>query len=501
MNLAQVYRGALTKRIAAIEAGLDALASNPEEAAESLRRLAHSLRGSGATYGFPEVTEAAAAVEDAPADQLALRGQELLAVVRTVAALTAPPAACILVIDDDPEISMLLEHILQAPDRTIVVAGTWAEAQEVLKKRNVALIVLDLMLPDADGRTALVRLREAAATSEIPIIVLSGKAGPLPRAESLALGADAYVEKPFDFEAFARDVEARLRVERRPSGPVRIDAATGLFNRAGLRDAFRRATSAGTPTALSSMCLSTVEGSARPVTAAMVRAAAAVISETVQPETLLAHWGDGELVLLHEGLGEAEARAELVEALAAFSRAAGDPESDRLTGVFAMAGVTGVDPDTDFAEAIDQAEEQRTRAARRGRFMVVGASDPETREGLRILIADDDPLIASLLEHRLARAGVEVETTDSGAEALRRVRAAHFDCLVLDVRLPELDGFAVLEAIRGDPVLSDTRVIMLTAMGHERDVVRGLSLGADDYVVKPFSPVEFTARLWRVLGR
>jgi DNA-binding response OmpR family regulator len=73
--------------------------------------------------------------------------------------------------------------------------------------------------------------------------------------------------------------------------------------------------------------------------------------------------------------------------------------------------------------------------------------------------------------------------------------------VILDVKMPGMDGFEVLERLRRTPAFSAVPIIMLTSMGSEADVVRGFQLGADDYVLKPFSPVELSARVWRLLRR
>lgn len=117
---------------------------------------------------------------------------------------------------------------------------------------------------------------------------------------------------------------------------------------------------------------------------------------------------------------------------------------------------------------------------------------------LKILIADDEANIRRILETRLRIAGLEVFAADDGAQALELFQAIGPDLVVLDVMMPELDGFAVLERIRAQ---SEVPVIMLTALGDVADRITGFKLGADDYMVKPFSPKELEARIRCVLRR
>ena len=116
----------------------------------------------------------------------------------------------------------------------------------------------------------------------------------------------------------------------------------------------------------------------------------------------------------------------------------------------------------------------------------------------RILVVDDEPMVREVLVGYLERDGYVVDEAATGEEALDLAASAKPDLIVLDVMLPEVDGFAVLTSIRKT---SSVPVILLTARTEEPDRVVGLELGADDYVVKPFSPREVVARVRSVLRR
>ena len=119
-------------------------------------------------------------------------------------------------------------------------------------------------------------------------------------------------------------------------------------------------------------------------------------------------------------------------------------------------------------------------------------------KGLRVLVVDDDPDIRSLLRVLLARAGHKVVDAADGKAALREVFEARPDLVVLDVTMPELDGWQTLERIRD---VTDVPVMMLTARASEIEKVRALGAGADDYVVKPFGRQELVARVQALLRR
>ncbi|MDP2241712.1 MAG: response regulator [Burkholderiales bacterium] len=114
----------------------------------------------------------------------------------------------------------------------------------------------------------------------------------------------------------------------------------------------------------------------------------------------------------------------------------------------------------------------------------------ETRNPQRVLIAEDEPSIVLSLEFLLQGAGYEVTTARDGTAALRMAESTRPDLIVLDIMLPLLDGFEVCRQIRANALLGHTRILMLTARGHQRAVEKSLTLGADAYMTKPFSTRE-----------
>lgn len=122
----------------------------------------------------------------------------------------------------------------------------------------------------------------------------------------------------------------------------------------------------------------------------------------------------------------------------------------------------------------------------------------KTNHKNRILVVDDERGLVRIIRLNLEQDGFEVFEANNGAQAMDRLRAVIPDLVLLDVMMPDLDGFTVLRMIRE---VGNTPVIMLTAKGEEGDKVKGLELGADDYVTKPFSPKELASRIRAVLRR
>lgn len=416
--------------------------------------------------------------------------------------MTDAPRHRILVIEDDPEIRHLLSVVLDGGGREIVVAEDGAAAQEVLRGEPVDLVLLDLILPDLDGRTLLTRLREDPATATVPVVVISARTDVDIREDCYGLGADAYIEKPFDPDTLEREIALRLtRSAERGRGGT-DDPLTGLLNRAGL----------------AAEC----EGATQPYGLALVHVDGfAALSES---------WGGEAAEGVVKQVGEAIRRAVADDAVvgrlggAEFAVYTPDPVGDDPTAVAerildavraselegpdgepvnptASIGVVEVAADTSLDEAVLRARQRLFRAREAGRNQVVDSDERQEETTARVLVAEDDEISATILLHRLEKEGLDIVRYDNGRDVYEAALEEVPDLVILDIKMPGMDGFEVLERLRRTPAYSDVPIILLTSMGSEADVVRGFKLGADDYVLKPFSPLELSARVWRLLRR
>ena len=117
-----------------------------------------------------------------------------------------------------------------------------------------------------------------------------------------------------------------------------------------------------------------------------------------------------------------------------------------------------------------------------------------------ILIVDDESYIVTSLSYVMKNAGFEVDSAGDGEEALEKVKAKAPDLIILDIMMPKLDGFEVCKAVRANPEWNSVRIIMLTAKGRDSEREKGLELGADDYLTKPFSTRDILKRAQDVLA-
>ncbi len=120
--------------------------------------------------------------------------------------------------------------------------------------------------------------------------------------------------------------------------------------------------------------------------------------------------------------------------------------------------------------------------------------------GKRVLIADDEPNIVASLEFLMEQAGFEVKLAANGQEALELVASFRPDLVLLDVMMPVKNGYEVCQSLKSDPATRGVKVVMLSAKGRDVEVAKGLELGADAYVTKPFSTRDLVAQIRDMLG-
>jgi DNA-binding response OmpR family regulator len=350
-------------------------AGNPD-AGKRVRAIAHTLHGSGGTFGHPGISEAGRLVEHAEHAALVKHLVNLIQVLKTVLEggkqATATPVAQpepvaapipddrprILLIEDDPESQAHIRNILKENGDLfqLIVAETATRAMDLVLRQKFSLILLDLVLPDRDGREIL-RSMKYEFSIKTPVFIITAIEKDVVRVECMSLGAEKFIVKPIDPEKFMLEVRNVLNGKTEALTLVPIGAET-------------------------------------------------------------------------------------------------DP---------------GVKKKKLDATAFT------------------------------VLVADDDLLQGKFIKERLGREGFRVEHVDTGTAALQALARNNYSLLILDVQMPGSNGFEVLKRVRNDMKLPDLPVIMLTAMGSESDIIKAYDLGADDYILKPYSAVQLVARVKSLL--
>jgi diguanylate cyclase (GGDEF)-like protein len=321
------------------------------------------------------------------------------------------------------------------------------------------------------------------------------------------LGADDYVEKPFDPRVLTSKVMNYLEHGDAKKTQYTLDEVTGLYSRDTFMEIFDKS------------LVESLHGSG-PMVLAMIRPddleslcelhdsqfhdqvihqLASVLAGNLRKTDHIARWEEDKLVVLLTGTNLDEAAVAMEKVRKACQLQVEDP----VGGLNALTVSIGMTNDV----VVPSAEEAVLRvlpsvflARAEGGNRTCTVSIPEINdERKELLIVEDDELITSIIRHRFSRAGFGVTHFDNGAEALSSAKEIQAALVILDVKLPKMDGFEILKNLRKLSAYQGVPVIMLTATGSEMDVLRGLGLGADDYIVKPFSPTELLARAQRML--
>ncbi len=495
----------LRPRLEVLKSGLQRLEHHEEEGRGTVRRIGKVLLHWAIAEELKKVEKAAFALVGAKDDKLLKRGRALAALLDEVVYTFMPGGSrqfVVLAVEDNPDDQLLLELGLAGPDRTVHMVASLAEAEAVLGMEDVALLVLDLCLPDGDGRGFIAKVREQEKYQDLTILMLSGKSGPDVMAECLALGATAVFDKPLDPTTLGTAVSSGLHREAKKRLATTTDPLTHLLNRTSIRELWDR-WSFPEPSSISLIGIDQFRALENrydhEVVDKVIAAVGILIRDSLPRGFVGARWEESQFLVLCPGHGLDSAMKPLEEILSDIRGLEHLDPSAETFRVTTSGGVSEIQLGSTFANAVEVATELLEGAMEAGGNALVDETQPE--EAVTVLFAEDDMLSAAMLQHRLEKEGFNVLHFPDGAEALDGALSNRVDLAILDVKMPGMDGFELLERLRKVPAYYELPIIMLTSMGREEDVARGFDLGADDYMVKPFSPVEVLARVRRLLRR
>ena len=502
-------REGLAARVNALRVAHHMMGANSVDAIPAIRRISRSLRHSETAYHYPEIGTLARALEDATDDKLSDALAKTLPRLRALATNLQAEQHRVLVVEDDPVTTQIFVQRLATANRQVFVAGRLSEAEKILAEHDVSLILMDLQLPDGDGRELLLRLRERPATSSIPVIVVSSKQGSQVQTECYALGADAYFEKPFDPATVATAVAAKLQRSAELTRGSSIDHLTGLPNRAAFTNAFARAAQLALrshePLTVGILdvdrfkSVNDIYGHA--TGDRVLRRLASVVSQSLRASDLIARWGGEEFAVFFPNTDLKEARMALNKALKAFRAEKFSARGGRTFQVSFSAGLAEFKQGISIEQSIANADRFLYLAKAAGRDQVLSETDKISSFKKTVLLVEDDDLTASIIERYLKKDGFKIIHARESEGALEALSDKSISLITLDVKIPGMDGFELLQRFRKVPSLHQTPIIMLTSSAKQEDIVRGFQLGADDYILKPFSPRELLARVHRFLQK
>jgi len=384
----------------------------------------------------------------------------------------------ILVVDDSLTVRMDLREALETAGFSVLLADSLAAARRTLATQEVALLILDVLLPDGDGVELLTEIRRSAALGAVPVILLSSEAEVQARLRGLSTGANAYLAKPYETSELvqrARELFLRSNLALTAAAPRRVllidDSET-----------FREAL-ASTLREAGYQTFSAASGEEGLLHAAALRPSA-VIVDGQMPGI------DGATVVHRLRMDPALRRTPCL--LLTGSESAVDELHALDAGADAYVRKSG---DTAIILA-------RLSAVLRQSAAVADA--PAARRPPRVLAVDDSETLLQQLNQELSEEGYAVQLARSGEAALEALAAderGEIDCILLDLRMPGLSGEETCRRIKSSPAWRDIPLIMLTALDERDAMIGGINAGADDYIVKSPSLEVLKARLRAQLRR
>lgn len=436
----------------------------------------------------------------------------------------------ILLAEDDLTSRRMLQSILTRWGFEVVAAGDGNEAWQALNEPDhPQLAVLDWMMPGMDGLEVVHRLRERN-TSEPPyVIILTSRDEKKFIAEALNAGADDYITKPYNNDELLARIGVGLRVTSLQSalaGRVEdldranttiaqmaaTDELTGLANRRSFNERLAAEISA-TRRHSSHLALimadldrfKTVNDSfGHDAGDRVLKGFADLMREHARQEDLSARWGGEEFVILlpHTTAAGGERLAERLRA--AFAQEPCEGVDLPLSASFGVAQLLEGETADRLIKRADNALRQAKEAGRNRVVVASGESlslssesrpDHDPSRNMVILIVDDDPTTRQVLAGILQRVGFQTESAVDGRESLSLAKTLRPDLVLLDVNLPDTDGFAVCGEIKRTPDIADTPVIFISANEDVTVKVRGFEAGGVDYLTKPLAGKEVIARV------
>jgi two-component system cell cycle response regulator len=428
----------------------------------------------------------------------------------------------LLIVDDDDMLRSYLQRRLQLDGCTVDDAPDVETAKRMLHEQDYDLIMLDLLIYPASGYALFEYLKEDPTLKWIPLIVLSARNDLNDKVRCFQMGADDYVAKPYQYKELAARIYSLLNRARNFEQLAFRDPLTGAFNRRyfdlqiGLE--LQRIKRYPAPISLAFIdidkfkSINDVYG--HHVGDLVLQGLAHMLQTNLRTTDLMARFGGEEFVIVLPNSSENQAIHSIQAILDQANKQPVTQNEGQAFAITFSAGVAEWQPGMPISEWLRMADGAMYQAKQQGRNRVLGVQNshglsigsheeymPPVDEKKRLLLVDDDSILRSIIVSYLEHLPIDIVQASDGEEALQILRKEQFAVCILDGFMPNMDGFSLIAMVKSDEQLSkrDMKIIMLSGKKKEDDAVRGLQLGADDYMTKPFSPVELEMRVRRML--
>ncbi len=416
---------ALGARVDAIETALRELEGGQPDSAGAVRRLAAALVSPAMEYRLPALAEAALACSEATDDTTAAMAARLVDELRRQAATVERSVSRVLIVGGDPGQMAEVAHGVATPSRQALHAATQAEALPLLQDRRVVFIVLNLLLPDADGRLLVNRIRDYPLTAATPILLLCPTGHEDLLTEDLRMQTDGQLEADTSPARIAEWIRDRLRRGHENAREARRDPLTGLLNRAGFRESYTRLLAEcqdhDEPLAMAYISIDHAtrlqRAQGHEAAERLVRHVGALLSDCSRATDVLGRIGPYTFAACYPGedrFGAVRAVQKVMERAhaARFDNADGTPCSISLS-----AGISVLAHGCPFERAGMETERYLFQAQAAGGDRVV-TGQQQARRVERALVLSADPVVSRVLTHLLEKEGLTVQAMADPVQAV-----------------------------------------------------------------------------------
>ncbi|ANB61920.1 GGDEF domain-containing response regulator [Anoxybacteroides amylolyticum] len=426
----------------------------------------------------------------------------------------------ILLIDDDTSFLMYMKEKLEKIGWYVVAIANPQKAITSFYDVRPDCVVIDIHMKEANGFEVLGFLKEKLKQQFIPTIMVSVDNSKVVRIKSYEMGADDFIQKPFDLDEFIARVKRQLERKRHIDEVLLVDELTHVYNRKYLKQAYALMQNEwkrlGEPFCLAILDLDHFkqvnDRYGHLVGDIVLRKFAELLRQGTRMSDIVVRFGGEEFVILFSKTKIQEAYEVANRLREQFERYPFQEEGATFSCTFSCGVVEVTDGDAPFEHWLRLADSALYEAKQKGRNRVVSAVPSQgtvQQKTIKIAVVDDDPIMRTIITDIVMKlpcerkAKHEVQTFKDGVEFIDS--NWHQDlspCLViLDGVMPKMDGLEVLQWIRMQKRSDRYKVIMLTSRRSENDIARALELGADDYITKPFKLLELEARICQMMKR
>ncbi|MEI2354698.1 diguanylate cyclase [Mesobacillus zeae] len=427
-------------------------------------------------------------------------------------------APLIQIIDKDVSMLVLLKEEMEEKGWMVIASTKLEKAVESYYDHLPDCLIADIHLPVKQGFQLLEEFQLNSNKRFIPTIMISSENCSELRKKAYTLGADDFIEKPFDFEEFFIRVERQLQRKKLFDQSVLKDELTKVYNRRFFDETLERQIKerkrTGNPFALAMLDIDHfkhVNDTYGHAAGDRVLAEfSGFLKKSVRSTDMVFRYGGEEFAILFPRTSGSVAASILTRLLEEYSSKQFQENGETFKITFS-AGVYMADGVSDDSQGILNSADQALYTAKkngRARVECVHVVHPEQKKKLYVSVIDDDAIIRAILTKILenmefSELELNVDSFEDGQAFLNsgKLQEAGKHFLILDGIMPVMDGIEVLQKVKRMEVSKHVHVLMLTGRKSESDISRALQLGADDYVTKPFSIKELEARIQRLIKR